>query len=95
MGNACYYLLEKILSSCLLSKKLKVNAYGYLNSYSILPVVLYGRETWSLTLREEHRLRVFENKVLGKIFGAKRDEITGDGDSYIMLSYMHCFFKVL
>ena len=45
---------------------------------SILPVVLYGCETWSLTLREEHRLRAFENKVLRKIFGAKKDEITGE-----------------
>jgi hypothetical protein len=44
----------------------------------ILPVVLYGCETWSLTLREEHRLRVFENRVLKKIFGPKRDEVTGD-----------------
>jgi hypothetical protein len=44
----------------------------------ILPVVLYGCETWSLTLREEHRLRVFENRVLRKIFGPKRDEVTGD-----------------
>jgi hypothetical protein len=43
----------------------------------ILPVVLYGCETWSLTLREEHRLRVFENKVLRRIFGPKRDEETG------------------
>jgi hypothetical protein len=42
-----------------------------------MPVVLYGRETWSLTLREEHRLRVFENRVL-RIFGTKRDEETGD-----------------
>ena len=41
-------------------------------------VVVYGCETWSLSLREEHRLRVFENNVLGKIFGAKRDEITGE-----------------
>jgi hypothetical protein len=40
-------------------------------------VVLYGRETWSLTLREEHRLRVFENRVLKRIFGPKRDEVTG------------------
>jgi hypothetical protein len=39
----------------------------------ILPVVLYGCETWSLTLREEHRLRVFENRVLRRIFGPKRD----------------------
>jgi hypothetical protein len=43
----------------------------------ILPVILYGCETWSLTLREEHRLRVFENKVLKRIFGPKRDEVTG------------------
>ena len=61
-----------MLSSCLLSKKLKVKTYRTI----ILPVVLYGCEAWSLTLREEHRLRVFENKVLRKIFGAKRDEIT-------------------
>jgi hypothetical protein len=43
----------------------------------ILPVVLYGCETWSLTLREEHRVRVFENRVLRRIFGPKRDEVTG------------------
>jgi hypothetical protein len=41
-------------------------------------VVLYGCETWSLTLREEHRLRVFENRVLRRIFGPKRDEMTGE-----------------
>jgi hypothetical protein len=44
----------------------------------ILPVVLYGSETWSLTLREDHRLRVFENRVLRRIFGPKRDEVTGE-----------------
>jgi hypothetical protein len=44
----------------------------------ILPVVLYGCETCSLTLREEHRLRVFENRVLRRIFGLKRDEVTGE-----------------
>jgi hypothetical protein len=44
----------------------------------ILPVVLYGCETWSLTLREEHRLRVFEKRVLRRIFGPKRDEVTGE-----------------
>ena len=43
----------------------------------ILPVVLYGCETWSLTLREEHRLRVFENRALRRIFGSKRNEVTG------------------
>jgi hypothetical protein len=41
-------------------------------------VVLYGCETWSLKLREEHRLRVFENRVLRRIFGPKRDDVTGD-----------------
>ena len=66
--------LEKILSSRLLSKKFKVKTYETI----ILPVVLYGCETWSLTLREERKLRVFENKELRKIFGAKRDEITGE-----------------
>ena len=90
MGNACYYSLEKILSSHLLSKKLKVNTYKTI----ILPVVLYSSETWSLTLREEHRLRVIENKVLRKIFGAKRDEITGEWRSYIMLSYTHCILRL-
>jgi hypothetical protein len=44
----------------------------------ILPVVLYGCETWSLTLREDHRLRVFENRVLRRIFGPKRDKVTGE-----------------
>jgi hypothetical protein len=44
----------------------------------ILPVVMYGCETWSLTLREENRLRVFENRALRRIFGPKRDEVTGE-----------------
>ncbi|KAJ4435460.1 hypothetical protein ANN_18076 [Periplaneta americana] len=74
MGTACYYSVEKLLSSSLLSKNLKVRIYKTV----ILPVVLYGCETWSLTLREEQRLRVFKNKVLRKIFGAKRDVVTGE-----------------
>ncbi|KAJ4436659.1 hypothetical protein ANN_16790 [Periplaneta americana] len=74
MGNACYYSVEKLLSSSLLSKNLKVRIFKTV----ILPVVLYGCETWTLTLREEHRLKVFESKVLRKIFGAKRDEVTGE-----------------
>ncbi|KAJ4431865.1 hypothetical protein ANN_20471 [Periplaneta americana] len=74
MGNASYYSVEKLLSSSLLSKNLKVRIYKTV----ILPVVLYGCETWTLTLREEQRLRVFENKVLRKIFGAKRNEVTGE-----------------
>jgi hypothetical protein len=48
------------------------------NKIKTLPVVLYECETWTLTLREEHRLRVFENGVLRRIFGPKRDEVTGD-----------------
>ena len=65
---------ENILSSSLLSKNLKIKIYRTI----ILPVVLYGCETWSLTLREEHRLRVFENRVLRRIFGPKRDGVTGE-----------------
>ena len=55
-------------------QKFKVKIYRTI----ILPVVLYGCETWSLTLREERRLRVFENRVLRRIFGPKRDEVTGE-----------------
>jgi hypothetical protein len=58
--------------SSLLSKNINIEVHGTI----ILPVVLYGCETWSLTLREEHRLRVFENRVLGRKFGPKRDEVT-------------------
>jgi hypothetical protein len=56
----------------LLSKNLKIKIYGTI----IVPVVLYGCETWSLTLREERRLRVYEKMVLRRIFGSKRDEVT-------------------
>jgi hypothetical protein len=62
------------LSSRLLSRNVKDKIYKTI----ILPVVLYGCETWSLTLREEHTLRVFENRVLRRIFGPKRDEVTGE-----------------
>jgi hypothetical protein len=73
-GNACCHSVPSLLSSRLLSRKLKVKIYKTI----ILPVVLYGCETWSLTLREEHRLRVFENRMLRRIFGPKRDEVTGE-----------------
>jgi len=56
----------------------------------ILPVVSYGCETWSLMLREEHRLRVFENRVLRRILGPRRDGVTGNGENYIMRSLMIC-----
>jgi len=55
-----------------------------------LPVVLYGFETWYLTLRNEHRLRVFENKVLWRILGLKRDDITGEREAEITRDFMIC-----
>ena len=72
-GNACYHSVQNILSSSLLSKNLKIKLYRII----ILPVVLYGCETWSLTLREERRLGMFENRVM-RIFGPKRDEVKGE-----------------
>jgi hypothetical protein len=62
------------LSSRLLSRNVKVKIYKTI----ILPVVLYGCETWSLTLKEEHRPRVFESRALRRIFGTKRNEVTGE-----------------
>jgi len=73
-GNACYHSVQNLLSSSLLPKNLKIMIYGTI----MLPVVLYGCETWSPTLREERRLRVFENRVLRRIFGPKRDVVTGE-----------------
>jgi hypothetical protein len=69
-SNACYHLVQNLLSSRLLSKNLKIRIYSY--KIIILSVILYGCETWSLTLREEHRLRVFQNRVLRRIFGQER-----------------------
>jgi hypothetical protein len=66
-GNACYNSAEN-LSSSSLSKNLKIKMYRTI----ILPVILHGCETWSLTLREERRLRVHENRVLRRLFGPKR-----------------------
>jgi hypothetical protein len=74
LGNACYHSVQNILSSRLLSKNLKIKIYRT----RILPVVLYGCETWSLTLKEECKLGVFENRVLRRVFGPKRDEVTGE-----------------
>jgi len=66
-GNACYHSVQNLLSSSLLSKNLKIKIYRTI----ILPVVLYGYETRSLTLREERRLRVFGNRVLRRILGLR------------------------
>ena len=73
-GNACYHSVQNLLSSRLLSRKLKIKIYRTI----VLPVVLYGCETWSLTLMEERKLRLFENMVLRRIFGPRRDEVTGE-----------------
>jgi hypothetical protein len=70
----CYQSVQNLLSSSLLYKSVQIIIYKII----ILPVVLYGCETWSLTLREKHRLRVSENRVLRGIFGPKKDEVTGD-----------------
>jgi hypothetical protein len=74
LGNTCYYSVQNILSSSLLSTNLKIK----ISRTIILPIVLYGYETCSLTLREERRLRIFENRVLRRVFGPKRDEVTGE-----------------
>jgi hypothetical protein len=66
-GNACYQSVQNLLSSRLLSNNVKVRTYKII----IMPVVLYGCETWSLAVREEHKLRVFENRMLRRIFGPK------------------------
>jgi len=71
-GNTCYHPVKNLLSSSLLSKNLKIKKYITL----IVPVVSYGCETWSLKLREKSGFRVFENRVLRRIFGPKGDEGT-------------------
>ena len=72
--NPCYHSGQNLFSSSLMSRNLRIKIYRSI----ILPVVLYGCETWSLTLREERRLREFENRVLRREFGPKRDEVTGN-----------------
>jgi len=66
--------VQNLLSSRLLSNNLKIKIYRNI----ILPVALYGCETWSLTLREEPGLSVFEKRVFRRVFGPKRDEVTGE-----------------
>jgi hypothetical protein len=73
-GNACYHSVQGLLPSRLSSRNVKVKICKTI----ILPVVLYGFETWSLTLRKELRLEVFENRVLRRTFRPKWDEVTGE-----------------
>jgi hypothetical protein len=72
-ASACYHSVQSLLFSRLLSKNVKIGIYKTIN----LPVVFYGCEIWSLILREEHRLRVFENSAEG-VLGLKRDEVMGE-----------------
>jgi hypothetical protein len=72
-GNTCYHSVKNLLSSRLLSKNVKIGIYKSI----ILPAVLYGCVTLYLTLREVHRLSVFENRVMRRIFGWNRDEMVG------------------
>jgi len=71
-GSACHHSVQNILSSSLLSKNINIKIHRTI----ILPDVVHGCDTWSLTLTEECRLRMFENRVLRSIFGPKRDEVT-------------------
>jgi hypothetical protein len=77
-GNACSHSVRNILSSSLLSKYIKIKIYRTI----IVPVVLYVCETRSLTLREERSLRLFENRVLKRIFWHKRVSVQGSGENH-------------
>jgi hypothetical protein len=83
-GNACYHSVQNFFSPGLISKNVKIKIYRTI----ILSVVLYGRKTLSLTLREEFGLRVFENRVLRRILGPERDEITGEWRKLHKRSFM-------
>jgi hypothetical protein len=74
LGNACCHSVQSLLSSRLLFRNVKIKIYKTI----IMRIILYGCQIWSLILREEHRLRVFENRVLRRIFGPKRDEVMGE-----------------
>ena len=83
--NSCYCSVQTLLSSRILSKNLKIKIYKTI----ILPVVLYSCEAWPLTLREERRLRVFENRILRRIFGPKKE---GSEEGSTMRNFIVCTF---
>jgi hypothetical protein len=88
-GNACYHSVQYLLSCRLLSKNLKIRLYKTI----ILPMVLYECETWSLTLREVHRLKLFENRVLRRIFEPKRDGVKGKRENCKTRSFVICTLR--
>jgi hypothetical protein len=73
LGNGCYFSVQSLLSSHLLSENVEIR----INKNILLCVILYGSESWSLKLREKHELRVFETRVLRRMFGSWRDKVTG------------------
>ena len=89
-GNACCHSVQNLLSSSLLSKNLKIKIYSAI----ILPVVLYGCETWSRTSREESRLRVIEDR---RMFEPRRDEVTGEWRKLHneQLNDLHCSSSIV
>jgi hypothetical protein len=87
-GNVYYYSVQNLPSSPLISKNLKIKTYKTV----ILPVVLYGCETWSLATGEEHRLRVSENRVLRNIFGPKSQELN-HGENCIIMNFTVCILR--
>jgi hypothetical protein len=78
-------MLANVISRTVCLKNIKIRIYKTI----ILPVVLYGYETWSLALREEHRLRVYKNRVLRRIFGPKMDEIIGNDGLHNLYILLH------
>jgi hypothetical protein len=88
-GNVCYHSIQNPLASHLLSKNVKIRIPVYRTV--ILPVVLC--KTLSLTSREEHRLRVFENRVLRRIFGPKRDKVTRGWGNCITRRFVICTLR--
>jgi hypothetical protein len=85
-GNEGYNSGQNILFSSFISKNIKIKVYRTI----ILSVALYGCEAWLLRMREDHRLRVFENKVSRTTFGCKSNEVTENGENYTMKSLMNC-----
>jgi hypothetical protein len=73
LGNVCYHLVQNLVTSCLLSRNLKIKIYKTI----ILAFDLYGCVTWSFTLREECKLKVFKNRVQRRIFGPNKKEVAG------------------
>jgi hypothetical protein len=82
-GNACYHSAQNLLSSRLPSKNIKIRTYKTI----ILRVILNRCENWSLILWEEHRVRVFENRMMRRIFGQKREEVA---ENCMMESFITC-----